>query len=426
MRKIGAILAATFLTFGALAHAENAAPAVDPAALDVPGDTKPVPHKKDAVAPKKPAANPSGEQSLEEAEAEAQAAGAFLPGQSQKQALSAGGQYSVKSGDTLWDICARELNNPWYWQKVWAMNPQIANPHWIYPGNVIYFSPIAETGTLVGLNAQGTLAGDKALEASEMGDTPEVVDVNAWGTVAEGGKYQLDKYLADSKGHDFFNFRRDGFISGEAVKAAGTIINSPAETVMLSENDLIYIKAGDLSSFSIGQSYQIYRQVSAVKHPKTNKNLGYKIQILGRAVVKRISDKVVTAQITQSYEDIRRGDSLRAWKSPVKDVKPQRNKVTLKGTIVGTLDESAFLGEHQITYIDKGISQGIEEGNRLFVVRQFDGSGYTKGMPISKLPYEKVGELIILSAGSNSSVALVSRSLIDLQIGDQVVMEKNY
>ena len=425
MRKIGAIFAATFLACGALAHAENAAPAVDPTALDIPGDTQPVPLRRDTAA-KKPSANLPGDQSLEEAEAEAKAAGAFLPGQTANQPLTAGGQYAVKPGDTLWDICARELNNPWYWQKVWAMNPQIANPHWIYPGNVVYFSPIADTGTLVGLNAQGSMAGEKAAEASEMGDTPEVVDINAWGSVAEGGKYQLDKYLAEAKKHSFYNFRRDGFISGEAIKAAGSIVNSPAESLLLSENDMIYIKPADIAGFSIGQNYQIYRQISMVKHPKTNKKMGYKIQIMGRAVVKRINDKIVTAQIVQSYEDIRRGDLLRTWKSPVKDINPQRNKVTLKGMIVGTLEESVFLGEHRLAYLDKGISQGIEEGNRLFVVRQFDGAGYTGGLAVSKLPFEKIGELIVLSAGSNTSVAMVSRSLLDLQVGDQVVMEKNY
>ena len=49
--------------------------------------------------------------------------------------------YTVEKGDTLWDLCQRFLNNPWYWPKVWSYNPRITNPHWIYPGDEVYFYP---------------------------------------------------------------------------------------------------------------------------------------------------------------------------------------------------------------------------------------------------------------------------------------------
>jgi hypothetical protein len=52
--------------------------------------------------------------------------------------------YTVRPGDTLWDLSGRFLNNPWYWPKIWSYNPDITNPHWIYPGNVLKFYPGAE------------------------------------------------------------------------------------------------------------------------------------------------------------------------------------------------------------------------------------------------------------------------------------------
>lgn len=344
------------------------------------------------------------------------------------QALQARGgqQYVVVPGDTLWDICERLLGSPWYWQKVWAMNPQIANPHWIEPGNIIYFQQAGDMGSMVAMkdmSMQGEAASVEDLSAFE-----EIVDVDSWGEVKEGGKFRLEKYLTKikSSAFSFFNFRRDGFIAKSELRNTGEILNSKEEVVNLSLYDTVYIKPKNINQFSIGQTLQVFRDLGEVEHPVTGKDVGLKIRIVGKCEIKRIHKNVITAQIVESYDSIVRGDKVRPWRDPMKDIRPRRNKVTLQGYIVDTIYDRVFLGEHQMVFLDKGISHGIEEGNRAFVIRQMEPIGNSDGFSREDLPFEKIGEMIVLSAGTNTSVALITRSLTTLEIGDRMILEKNY
>ena len=72
-----------------------------------------------------------------------------LPGlcfaQSQGTGVTADGKkgqiYKVQKGDTLWAISQTYLGTPWIWPSVWKENEaEIANPHRIFPGELIWIS----------------------------------------------------------------------------------------------------------------------------------------------------------------------------------------------------------------------------------------------------------------------------------------------
>ncbi len=329
--------------------------------------------------------------------------------------------HTVEPGDTLWDISMRYLGNPWYWQKVWALNPQVSNPHWIYPGNTIYMRPDGMMDSDLALRS-GTRGTD------DLGAIPEMFDEEAAGSVREGGKYRLEDFQKGAAKHSFYDFRRDGFIAKNELKNSGRLTNSPEDRFYLSVGDDAYIKPRQINNFAIGQTYEIFRTLGEVEHPVTGDDLGYKIRILGSARVTRISKKAVTVKIEHSYEAIVRGDEVRPWRNPVKDVRPRRNKVSLNGYIVDYLEENPFVSQDQIVFLDRGLKDGVQEGNRFFVIRQLDhfGDSYWDDIDKEDLPYEKIGELIVLSVGSKTAAALVMRSLMTIKNGDKIVMEKNY
>ncbi len=323
-------------------------------------------------------------------------------------------QHIVEPGDTLWDLSARYLNNPWYWQSIWAMNQQITNPHWIYPGDVLNFRP-----QMPGEPMRMEIA----LGEQNLGDIREAYDPGQAGSVAGG---LID--LPSMEKINFFNFRRDGFVARSELRNTGTIAGSRDEgKISFAEGDRIYIKPQNSGDYTIGQYYQIFRSHGEVDHPVSEETIGYKVEILGQIEVEKVINDVVIGHITQSYNSILRGDLVRPWLDAYRDLRPKRNMVEFKnGYIVDFLDENILIGQMQILFIDKGISHGLKEGNRLFVVRRGDGLEQYEILKKDQYPYEKIAELLVLSAGSSASTAVVTHSITNLERGDRVIMEKNY
>jgi hypothetical protein len=337
--------------------------------------------------------------------------------------------YSIRPGDTLWDLSGRFLNNPWYWPKIWSYNPEITNPHWIYPGNLLRFYPSAEEAParvepLDALAAAEQYDEDlpepvRELEdfsRADMGAPPSVEEQDA---VAVAGPYKI-AYVPPRTRYA----RHDTFVTPRELAESGAISAAFDEKKMLSTQDRAYARFRAPTDAQLGETYVVYKTDRAIHHPHTKELFGYQSSVLGAAKVVAVDERAVTVVITHAFDPIERGALLGPWtEKPYRPVPRRANRRALDGRIIATQAEVVtMLGEHHVVFVDRGEADGVEAGNLFTVVRAGDPYGQdsrTAGWD-ARLPKEDVGQLLVIDVKERASAALVMRSLKELVIGDRV------
>ncbi len=342
--------------------------------------------------------------------------------------------YTVRPGDTLWDLSGRFLNNPWYWPKIWSYNPDITNPHRISPGNVLKFYPSAEEapGRVQPVDAAAPLAEAEpeeeaeprtvpALESLSRADNAPATPVESDG-VAVAGPFKIG-YLPPKQ----MMARHDTFVTPRELEESGAIKAAFDEKLMLTTLDHAYATFKKAAPVQKGETYVVYKTERVIRHPVTKELFGYQSVILGAARVVAVDDKAVTLVITAANQPIERGAMLGPWTEKIfRPVARKPNGRDLEGVIIASpVDVVTQLAEHQVVFIDRGTADGVEEGNVFNVVRSGDLSRrrHPNDVPSDpSLPKETVGDLLVIDAREHASAALVTKSLSELLIGDRVEM----
>jgi hypothetical protein len=348
--------------------------------------------------------------------------------------------YTVRPGDTLWDLSGRFLNNPWYWPKIWSYNPDITNPHWIFPGNILKFypsadeapgrveplapaTPGAEPQQVAGASQaeEEDLAPVRELEDFSRADMKQAATAEEQEAVAVAGPYKVG-YVPTRQRFA----RHDTFVTPRELDESGAIEAAFAERSMLATLDRAYARFKNGAEVKVGESYLVFKTERPIVHPVTKELFGYQSTILGAAKVVAVDDKAATLVITTANEPIERGALLGPWtEKSFRPVPAKPNQQDVDGLIIGApVSILTQLAEHQVVYVDRGTADGVEAGNEFKVVRSGDLS---KGRPSEvpsdpSLPKEDVGTLLVIDAREHASAALVTRSRYELLIGDRVEM----
>jgi hypothetical protein len=313
-------------------------------------------------------------------------------------------QYIVTKGDTLWSICERFFGNPYYWPKLWSYNELITNPHWIYPGDLLSMYP----------------PGQRPQQAQKAAPAPSARRNEPPRITRAGPPPPTGIFL-----------RQNGFVEPGELQAAGKIIGSKEEKIMLASLDEVYVETSKTSPLKVGERYTIYRVLKGVRRPYgLRETLGSIVEILGDVQVRQVTPGgIARAIIREALGPIERGFRVGPLRRTFKLVDPKPNEKALEGVLVESLVPSALLGSQQVLFVDIGKKDGIEVGNRLFVIRRGDGYVNTlAGGPVDdkRFPKEIVAEILIVDVRDQISAGLITRSIKETRLGDRVEARKGY
>lgn len=314
-------------------------------------------------------------------------------------------QHKVVRGDTLWDISGKFLTHAWCWPQVWGMNREdIRNPHWIYPGQIVYFDRAA--GRLrLGKPVAGSAGGVETVRLSPQIRT-EGLGKDAVPAIPSNA---IEPFLSQP------------LVVGESeLNTAPRIVATQEGRVLLGRNDKAYVR-GDLGD---GTSFQVFRPGTPLKDPETQAILGYEAAYLGTIKLDRAaqkSDEAHVLKVVSSQQEMGVGDRLLPVPpTPILNYVPHPPEKQVNARVMSVYGGVSQAGQNQIVTVNRGKNEGLDVGTVLELYR-FGGTiidRTEKSKPTVKLPDHQYGSLFIFRVFDNISYGLVMQVTDSVKIGD--------
>ncbi len=306
-------------------------------------------------------------------------------------------QYVVVKGDTLWDISAMFLRDPWLWPEIWYVNPQIANPHLIYPGDLL---------TLVYVDGKPQLR----LTRGDMKLSPRIRIENLDNAIPTIPLDAIKQFLT-----------RAIVVDQDELDSAPYVLQSAGEHVISGAGGRVYVRGIENEDYAM---FDIYEKGELYIDPDTDEELGYAALYIGTGPIQQFGDPA-TLLLTSTTQEVRAGHRLRPAENsnPVLYFQPHPTPPGTEGHIISVIDGVTQIGQFNVVALDLGTREGMEIGHvmRIYqkgdVIRdRFSGIRLDK----VKLPEEEAGLVMIFRTFEKVSFALVMKATRPSHIHDFV------
>ncbi|TLM75718.1 LysM peptidoglycan-binding domain-containing protein [Microbulbifer harenosus] len=320
--------------------------------------------------------------------------------------------YVVQKGDTLWDISGRFLSQPWYWPEIWQVNPQVENPHLIYPGDRL---------NLVYVNGQPRLELERGPTAYKLSPASN----NRLGPAVR--REPIDSAIPAIP-LDAINafLSRTRIVGPGAFRGVPYVISGQDQRILMGAGEKIYAR-GDFREPL--PSYGIYRPGPVYADPYTGEELGQQALDVGSVDLRQLDADnantefaVATLDVTRTSRDIRLQDRLLPTEERAIDAlfQPAAPEVPVDGVILGVEEGVTQVAKYDVVAINRGLREGIEPGHVLAIYKR----GATVRDQIArqnvKLPDERAGVLMVFRSFEKMSLGLVLEADKPLAVMDLV------
>jgi hypothetical protein len=320
--------------------------------------------------------------------------------------------HTVVRGDTLWDLAATYLGDPYLWPQIWERNPYIKDSHWIYPGDPIAIDVAVQ---------------EPPAEVEEV--VPEETVTSEY--VAPGG---FDEPAIDEGEPRPLGSSADVYCFADLVQDESIYPFSitSAERIdfqdSFSEGDIVYIDGGIEQGVSAGDRFFVLTRIRELKRlvddPKlgkvySNESLGIVYSKIGQIKVLCAQENSAIAEITYACDPIDVGNVLQPFRPipvPLVIEPDPSDRCDLPngepiGRIIYTRDDQIEIGGGWLVFVDLGAADGVYPGQFATIYRD---------NPVKGMPRLVLGELGLLTVEEHYSTAILTRGWASVYIGDWV------
>ncbi len=304
--------------------------------------------------------------------------------------------YTVQVGDTLWDIAATFLKDPWYWPEVWYVNPQIENPHLIFPGDTL---------ALVYVGGQQRITTTMRGDTFRMSPSARTTPLNE--AVTSIPYEQISAFL--SKGL---------VLEKGQVDRLPYIVATRGDHMMAAAGNNIYVRGG--AATQPGTRYSIVHVGDQLVDPDDKKVIGFQGIYVGEGLMARGGDPATVA-LTDTNREALNGDRLIPETVDIPlNFFPKAPDIQIDGRIISVVDGVSMIGQFQVVVMNRGARNGLAPGDVLTVFQSGEVvQDRVEGGKV-KLPDEEAGTVMVFKVYDRIGYGLVMEATTPIHVLDAV------
>lgn len=357
--------------------------------------------------------------------------------------------YIVRPGDTLWDISQSMFDDNWKWPRIWENNPEVDNPHRIYPEDRLTIPLISGEAPQVQARAEEppvqpppSPEPEPAPEPAEQAPEPEpepepkpapTEQVKAErpssgadivrGIGDEAGESRLSIDEREQPGADrgiYVRMGDEGIIDPDAEFTDLAMLGGAEERTIYGEHDEVYLSQGADGGLEVGDRFFAYEVDRQIEHPETGEELGLFVRVQGILEVTAVHPESSEALIVYSLDSIEFDTRLAPYEERPSEIVPQFVDRDLEGQIVYLGDRRVFVGAWQTVHIDLGERDGLEPGTILDIYREQSEREHPRTGEDVALPPRRLGQGVAIEVRDRTASVLVVEAITDIHIGDDI------